>query len=153
VDPDTDPAIDAARENRRYARRAAEQAVAALTGWLSTAAVTATPGRDLYLMRCLLLAATDGRQGPRLTDAPRDGEPDPVQELITGALTFAGYRHTPPVTREELLGMFLAIFHADPGDGAEIDAGGRKMTAAAYDPRLTWLPSPGAPGGQGDGVL
>jgi hypothetical protein len=151
VDPDTDPAIDAARENRRYARHAAEQAVAALTGWLSTAAVTATPGRDLYLMRCLLLAATDN-PGRRLTDVPPGGTPDPVQELVTGALSFAGGR-TPPVTREELLGMFLAIFHADPSDGGpQIDAKGIGATPAAYDAQPGVFAAP-APPPTRDGVL
>jgi hypothetical protein len=131
----------ARREDQRHARAAAERAIRALTGWLNTtgAAPAPRPGRQLYLFRCLLLAATD-------SPVPAAG----TEELIASAITFAG-RTQPPVTPAELLELLTAIFHSNPG-GAQAAPNGPAKAGAAEDAGTGWVTPQAKPGGRAGGT-
>jgi hypothetical protein len=77
-------------------------------------------GRQLYVIRCLLLRATEqGTPRPGLT----------VPELVEGAVEYAG-RATPKVTAGEVDAVLRVIFTGDPRDGAP-DGPGRAQVGGA----------------------
>jgi hypothetical protein len=117
---------------------------------LRKAADTAPGGlgdRRLYLVRCLLLAATDNPIGDE-GSVPSVG----AEALIARAITFAG-RTTPTVTHAELLGLLAAIFHSNPGSGgAEAAPNGPGDSTAAGSTGSGWTAPQAAPGGQPGGT-